>query len=87
MAKKHLDKIPWAEVESSNLNATYYDNKTHSLCVRFNSGGLYAYAAPFEVYVSLVHASSMGSYLHNVVKAYPVTRYETEQAMLDHINS
>lgn len=82
----HIERIPWNEVESSNIRATFYDEPSSTLCVRFNSGGLYSYMAPKDVYVDFVHAPSMGKYLNAVIKAFPYTRWDSEQALLDHLN-
>lgn len=81
-----LDRIPWADVESSNIRSTFYHEPTTTLCIRFNSGGVYSYMAPHDVYVGLVHAPSMGRYLNDVVKAYPYTRWTSDQQLLDHLN-
>jgi hypothetical protein len=83
---KHLENIPWQEHDSTNINATFYDEPTGTLCVRFNSGGVYSYMAPHDVYVDFIHASSMGGYLHDVIKAYPYTRWESEMGLLMHLN-
>ncbi len=36
--------------------------------------------------MDLRHAQSVGRYLHQVVKAYPYTRWETESQLVDHLN-
>ena len=83
-----LAQIPWDQVEdSSNVNSLYWHDPSQTICVRFNNGGLYSYmGAPERVYTDLCHASSVGRYLHHVVKAYPYTRWETEADLLDHLN-
>lgn len=88
-ATRHkLAHIPWDRIEdSSNVHSLYWDDKTQTICVRFNGGGLYSYiGAPEEVYMDLRHAQSVGSYLHRVVKAFPYTRWETEASLLNHLN-
>ena len=86
MPKHKLLKIPWEQAESSNIEAIAYHEPSHTLCIKFQSGGLYSYMTTEDVYVGLRHASSMGRYLHNVVKAYPYTRWETEHELLHHLN-
>lgn len=82
-----LKKIAWTEAESSNIQATFFDARTQTICVRFNNGGIYSYiGANEEIYMSLVHAPSIGKYLHNVLKAFPYTRWETEEELLRHLN-
>lgn len=58
-------------VSSSNLAAVGYENGV--LYIRFHSGGLYAYShVPEQVYLDLMHASSLGSYFHTHIKdIYP----------------
>jgi len=83
-----LPKIAWTDVpDSSNVNSLFYDPHTHTIAVRFNSGGLYTYmAATEEMYKNLLYANSVGSYLHRVVKALPYTRWETEEELLKYLN-
>lgn len=82
-----LDKIAWTDVESSNIQAIYFCDRTQTICVRFNSGGLYSYIGlDEEMYMNLLHAPSIGRYLNNVVKAFPYTRWETEAELLAHLN-
>jgi hypothetical protein len=83
---KPLQKIEWQDVESSNIKSTFYHDPSQTICVRFNSGGLYSYMAPKDVYVDFVHAPSMGAYLNAVIKAFPYTRWGTEQELLHHLN-
>lgn len=87
MREQPLKKIDWTEVESSNIEAIAFDEKTQTICVKFIHGGIYSYiGASMEIYMSFRHAPSMGSYLHNVIKAFPYTRWETEDKLLDHLN-
>jgi len=81
-----LDKIPWQSADSSNLEAVFYHEPSHTLCIRFKGGGVYSYITPEDVYVGLVHAVSMGHYLNAVVKAYPYTRYEGDHDLISHLN-
>lgn len=83
----NLPTIPWHDVDSSNLSATYYDERTATLCVRFKDGSVYSYIAPHEAYIELSHSSSMGSYLHYMIKPLPTTRWETEYELLEHLNA
>jgi len=56
-------------VESSNLSAVGYDEKTQTMNVRFNSGGLYAYYnEPEKTYRKLMDADSHGSYFNTFIK-------------------
>ncbi len=84
---QELDLITWEQVESSNISAVFFHEPSQTLCVRFNTGGLYSYIGPdHEIYMNLRMASSVGKYLNNVVKAFPYTRWETEQELLTHLN-
>jgi hypothetical protein len=84
-----LNKIAWTQVEeSSNVKELFFDEHSHTICVRFANGYLYSYAgATEEIYMGLVHAPSMGSYIHHVVKAFPVTRWDSDHDLLDHLNA
>lgn len=88
MRQQPLTSIDWHNVEdSSNVEKTFFDERTQTICVRFNNGGLYTYVgASEEIYMGLVHASSVGKYLNNVVKSFPYTRWEDEEALLQHLN-
>lgn len=82
-----LQAIPWDEVESDNIKSLYWDDATQTICVRFNGGGVYSYiGADIERYTNLRMAPSIGKYLHNVIKALPYTRWDSEQALIDHLN-
>lgn len=90
MPSRHkIAQIPWEPVEdSSNVHSLYWDDKTQTICVKFNSGGVYSYiGAPEQVYMDLRYATSVGQYLHRVVKAYPYTRWDTESDLLNHLNT
>jgi hypothetical protein len=87
MRAQTLQGIPWDNVESSNVKSLYWDEPTHTICVRFNGGGIYTYiGADIEQFNNLRMAPSIGKYLHNVIKALPYTRWETEQDLLNHLN-
>lgn len=85
MPKTNLD---WVELaDSSNVSRVFYHEETQTIGVMFNSGGLYTYLGPpMEVYMGLVHANSVGQYLHSVVKAFPYTRWESETELMDYLN-
>jgi len=83
-----MRKLTWREVESSNVSAVTFDPKTHIIGVKFINGGLYTYqGANEEIFMNLLHAPSVGRYLHNVIKAFPYTRWDTEKELLVHLNS
>jgi len=86
-SQKQLTAIGWADSDSSNISATFFHEPSQTLCVRFKNGGLYSYMAPLDIYMGLVHAESMGKYLHNVVKSYPYTRWESEDSLLAYLNN
>lgn len=81
------EHIPWTAIEeSSNVDAVAYDG-SHTVCVRFRNGGLYTYLGPNEeIYMGLIHAPSVGRYLHRVLKQFPYTRWESEDELLNHLN-
>lgn len=82
-----LNTLPWTPVDSSNLGAVFFDEHSQTIGVKFLNGGLYTYmGVSEEVYMGLTHAQSMGKYLNNVLKAFPYTRWDSEQALLDHLN-
>lgn len=89
MRQQPVQSIDWKNVDdSSNVGATYFDEHTQTICVRFLNGGLYTYVgASEEIYMGLVHASSVGKYLNNVVKSFPYTRWEDEQSLIAHLNT
>jgi len=80
-----MTQIAWAEAESSNIGAHYFDEKSQTICIRFNNGGLYVYSAPHDRYVDFINSPSMGSYLHNVLKAYPFTRMADEEELIAYL--
>lgn len=87
MREQALQVIPWDEVESENVGALYWDELTQTACVKFKNGGVYTYiGADIEQFTNLRMAPSIGKYLHNVFKALPYTRWDSEQALLDHLN-
>jgi len=56
-------------VESSNISALGYDEKTGELHVKFNSGTQYAYAGvPLDTYEELIQAESIGSFFYHHIK-------------------
>lgn len=83
-----MEKIDWVAAEDSiNIEATFFCERSQTICIRFRNGGLYTYmGVNHEIYVDLTHAASMGKYLHNVLKAYPYTRWETEHDLISHLN-
>lgn len=83
-------QLIWTDVDSSNVESVAYDDDTQIMGVKFHNGGLYAYETiEMDVYVGLVHAESVGKYLHNVVKAgaYPYTKLYSEQELLAFIDA
>lgn len=87
MARKPLEKLDWAETDSSNVEAVCFDEPSQTICVRFKGGGVYSYiGASMEVYMNFLHADSVGKYLNNVVKAFPYTRWESEEQLIAHLN-
>lgn len=82
-----LGRIAWQDVESSNIQSVFYHDRTKTICVRFLNGGLYSYiGADYDIYMNLVHAPSVGKYLHFVVKALPFTRWDSEAELIEHLN-
>lgn len=81
--------IEWVELtDSSNVARAAYYEDTQTIVVQFKGGGLYTYLGPpMEVYMGLVHANSVGQYLHRVIKAFPFTRWESEEDMTDYLNA
>lgn len=83
-----LQSIPWTMIDSSNVKAAYRDDKHSTVVVQFNNGGLYTYmGVNLEIYMGFLHAPSVGQYLHNVLKAFPYTRHESEQDIIDYLNT
>jgi hypothetical protein len=83
-----LAEIKWESTEeSSNVDAVYFHEPHNTICVRFKGGGLYSYiGGDQEMYMGLRHAPSVGKYLNHVVKALPYTRWDTETALIEHLN-
>lgn len=82
-----LEKIDWQGTESSNIEATSYHEPTGTIVVKFIGGGLYSYhGANQDVYTSLIYAPSVGRYLNQVVKLLPYTKWESEDALIKHLN-
>lgn len=79
--------IKWSDIEdSTNVRRVFYHEPTHTICVQFHNGGLYTYLGPTEeIYMGLVHAPSVGQYLHRVVKAFPYTRWESEDDLTNYL--
>lgn len=62
-------------VESSNLRSVGYDEKTHTLEIEFQTGGIYHYYdVPSDVYQELMDAPSHGRYFLAEIKN--VYRYD-----------
>ena len=56
-------------VESTNVASVGYDIESAILEVEFAHGGIYQYfGVPLFVYQGLMHASSKGKYLNEIVK-------------------
>ncbi len=56
-------------VSSSNLRSVGYDNPSSTLEIEFNSGSIYQYlSVPANVHVSLMRASSHGTYFNANIK-------------------
>ena len=82
------DIIEWEHVESSNVHQLFHSDERDVLCVRFNNGGLYSYiGCNHEMYMNLRMSPSVGKYLNNVVKALPFQRWESEEDLLNYLNS
>ncbi len=64
------------DVDSSMLASVGYDEKTKTLEVEFNNGGVYQYFdVEKEVYETLMNAESLGSYFyHNIRDDYSYSR-------------
>lgn len=57
------------KVDSSNLASVGYDEKTKTLEIRFQKGGVYQYSGvPKRTYTRLMAASSLGSFFHKYIK-------------------
>jgi len=93
MRQTALSEIAWEEVTSSNVDAVAFDEQADTIAVRFLSGGLYSYeihhpAMPSqEIYSGLRNAESVGSYLHNVIKAFPFLKWDDESELISHLNN
>lgn len=56
-------------VQSSNLSSVGYDSGSKTLEIEFHGGGIYQYSnVPFEIYNSLLDASSKGKFHHRYIK-------------------
>lgn len=68
-----MKRIP---VSSSNVASVGYDEETKTLEVEFHGGALYQYhSVPKSEYQGLLHASSVGKYLHSQIRGvYPHAR-------------
>lgn len=80
-------KLTWTDVGSSNVQSVTYHPESRTLGVLFTNGGLYSYDGVEEdVYVSMVHAESVGRYLNQMVKGrYAYLRWFSEQELLAHM--
>ena len=76
--------LQWTDVDSSNVSRVSFHEDTKTICVQFANGGLYAYSgADNAMFVSLVHAESVGKYLNSVVKAEcPYAKFNDEAELL-----
>jgi hypothetical protein len=61
--------------ESGNIATTQYDPEQLLLQVKFKSGAVYEYKDfPMDVWVELLQAPSIGSFINKRVKDYPYKR-------------
>lgn len=68
--------MEWESVVSSNIHAIGYDLEQKILGVEFNDRSIYHYfGVPQSEHLSLMNASSKGSYLHAHIKG----KYRYEQ--------
>ena len=65
-----MEMVP---VSSSNVASVAYERSTQTLAVTFLHGGTYHYSGvPEDIYLGLLSAESVGSFLHQNVKGiYP----------------
>lgn len=80
--------IDWQDIDSANIAAVALDEPTGSLCVRFVNGGLYTYMdVSADEFDNLRYSSSVGHYLHNVIKATKAyTRWANENELIEHLS-
>jgi hypothetical protein len=56
-------------VQSSQLAEVGFDEKTRTLSVKFNSGGVYHYPSITKSeYENLINSKSIGSHFHGLIK-------------------
>lgn len=81
--------LKWTEVGSTNVEAVAYDERTHTLAVRFHNGGLYSYHdVDMDIYVDLAHAQSVGQFLNQQVKnRFNYLKWFNEEDLLRHLNT
>lgn len=61
------------KVVSSNVAEVDYDKEKKALTVIFHSGARYVYGGvPTQTYTALLNSPSVGSFVHRVLKQYPV---------------
>jgi len=79
-----MAQLNWTDVDSSNVRRVGYHEDTRTLCVEFSNGGLYTYSdVDNEIFVSMVHAESVGRYLNQMVKVmHPYTKFNTHEELL-----
>jgi len=71
--------MDWTRVESSNIEAVHYDEKTDELYVKFKSGSVYHYFnVPYVEYRHLLDADSKGKYLSEHIKGHKYNKVEPE---------
>lgn len=82
-------ELVWTDVDSSNVQSIAFEERTHTLCVKFTGGGLYTYSSvDMDVYVDLVHSASVGKYLANVIKArYGYLKHSDYNEMFRYIDT
>jgi hypothetical protein len=94
-----MQNLDWTDVESSNVRAVAFDDKTATICVQFLNGGLYSYTYhgvppgmdpidPYTVYVTLAHAASVGQFLDRVIKKGPFDhhKWSSEDELLNSLS-
>ncbi len=75
--------VKWRKVESSNLDAIFYDSGKQTLDVRFKNGNHYQYfEVPEETYKAFLAAESAGKFFHSAVRAaFKYAKIEKEQPL------
>lgn len=90
MPQNQALNLNWTEVDSSNVAAVGHVEDKEVLLVKFKNGGLYSYKdADHDLFVSIIHAESVGKYLNQHVKAMGLSymRWDSEAELIEHISS